>query len=152
MPAGTSFVQSVSGISTGTSAKTIQVLSASSSRAVDIRSIEIGFDGTSTTGPQVLVEILKGTFSGGSGSSAANPVATNPDQTQSITATGVSNYTSEPTFTGNVVFRQYVHPQGKYLWIPPDENAARLPVNKSIAVRVTTATAVNYAGNIYASE
>lgn len=145
-------VQAVSGITTGTAAKTIQVLTAASNHALTVERVEIGFDGTSTTGPQVLVEFIKGTLSGGSGSSAANPVEGYASDPETVQATGVSGYTSEPTHTGNVVFATYVHPQGKYVWVPPDPFVAKVAGATSFSVRVTVSSAVNYAGTITARE
>lgn len=149
---GHSIVQAVSAITTGTAAKTIQVITAAANHALAINRVEIGFDGVVTTGAQVLVEFLKGTMSGGSGSSAANPVEGYSSDPEAVQATGVSGYTSEPTHTANVVFAQYVHPQGKWVWVPPDEFIGKVAGGTSFSIRVTVGTAVNYAGTISASE
>lgn len=146
-------VQSVAAITTGTAAKTIQTLTAAANHGIKIKRVEVGFDGTSTTSPQVLVELIKSTVSGGSGSSAANPVEANPDEGGTVQSTGVSGYTSEPTHTSPaVIFNTYVHPQGKYIWIPPSDAFARVAPGTSLSVRVTVGTAVNYAGTISADE
>lgn len=146
-------VQTVPSVTTGTAAKTIQTLTAGSNHGVKIKRVEIGFDGTSTTGPQVLIELIKSTPTGGSGSSAANPVEANPDEGGSVIATGVYGYTGEPTHGSSaVIFSTFVHPQGKYIWIPPSDAFARVAPGTSFSVRVTVGTAVNYVGTISAEE
>lgn len=147
---GHSLVQSVSAVSTTTSARTMQQVSAAANHPIKIRRVEVGFDGTSTTGPQVLVEIIKGSSSGTG--TTATPVETNGDQPETVQTTGKKDFSAEPTYSGGTVFSQYVHPQGKYIWVPPDDDTARVAGGATFNVRVTVGTAVNYAGNIYLDE
>lgn len=142
-------VQSVSAIATTTSARTMQLVAAASNHAIEWEQIEIGFDGTSTTGAQVLVELLKGA-SGGT-ATAANPAELDSSQPETVQSTGNKDYSAEPS--GGTVFRsQYVHPQGKYIFTPINKAEARIAGGSSISVRVTVSSAVNYAGRIVANE
>ncbi len=142
--------QTVSALTTGTVAKTMQMITAPANHAVLVERIEVGFDGTSTTGPQVLVEVVKGAITGGSGSSTANPVKRDAAQDETVQTTGVTGYTSEPT-GGTTLYRQYVHPQGKHIFVL-DRARGRIKGGESLAVRCTVGTAVNYAGTIDATE
>lgn len=143
-------VQRVSALTTGTAAKTMQRITAPANQAVVVERVEVGFDGTSTTGPQVLVEIVKGVITGGSGTTTANPVKRDAAQDETVQTTGVTGYTSEPS-GGTVIYSQYVHPQGKHI-VVLDRAMGRVKGGDSFAVRCTVGTAVNYAGNIFATE
>jgi hypothetical protein len=143
-------VQGISALTTGTVAKTMQRITAPANQAVVVERVEVGFDGTSTTGPQVLVQLIKGAITGGSGSSTANPVKRDDGQNETVQTVGVTGYTGEPS-GGTVVYSQYVHPQGKHIFVL-DKALGRVKGGDSFAVRCTVGTAVNYAGNIFATE
>lgn len=148
------FQQSISAVSTTTSAKTVQSITAGAQNPVSIQRIEVGFDGTSATGPQVLVEFIKDIPSAGGTSTASNPTPASQTVAPTLAATGRKDYSVEPTYSGTArtVFSMYVHPQGKYIWVPPNDEAGRLDKSEGLFIRCTVGTAVNFSGNIYGSE
>ena len=130
-------------IATGTSAKTILQIKAASGHAAKISEISFSFGGISTTGPQVLCEVMQGVSDDGA-SSAGTVVTFDRTQSGSATVTSKENYTSEPGTPGDAVFGELVHPQAGYTWRPP--GGLTLKDGESIGLRVTTSTSVNVMG------
>jgi hypothetical protein len=124
-----------SGISTGTSAKTIlQLVAASNHRAV-IEELSISFKGVVATDPPVLVEIVRQTTAGTM--SALTPVKKVSTDDEALQTTAQHTATAEPT-TSDVLKRWEIHPQTGLIWQARPGDEIVIPGGGRVAVRVTT--------------
>jgi len=125
-------------IATGTALKTLLQLVGASNHRVAVRSIAISFDGVSTTGVPILVEVLRQSTAGTM--SALTPVKANDSDAETLELTAQHTATAEPT-AGDVVASMLVHPQSRHVFYfnPPQviKGGGRL------GVRVTAAVSVN---------
>lgn len=135
-------------LTAATTRTVLQVLSASNI-PLKVKGWGIYFDGTSTTGEPVQVELLRQTTAG-SGSGSVTPVARN-DESGTIQATAISGPTSEPT-AGNVLDMAEVHPQSGYEVIYPPGDEIEVPSGGRLGIRATAPANVNARAKIYFEE
>lgn len=103
---------------TATVARTVvQVVSAANTQC-EIKEISIGFDGVSSTEKHITVEVCRQSTAGTSSALTMVYPETLPTGV-TPTTTARHSATVEPT-TGDVLVREYVHPQGKFIWRPSD--------------------------------
>lgn len=117
----------------------LSVVAAANVRLI-VDEIDISFDGTSSTGVKVLVEIVQVTGTiGGVATGAANPVKVNAADDETLQTTGNYTWTTEPTGTTVVLDQMLVHPQSSW------SIRKRYPVKggTQLGVRCTSSTAIN---------
>lgn len=134
--AGVRFALNSSSVSTTTSAKTIAQITAASNIGLVVDEIDVTFDGTSSTGPKVLVEILRSATGGTS--SSKSPVKTNVNDDETLQCSGQENFTAEGS-SGIVIDQQLVHPQAGASF----RRRYRVKGGETLNVRCTVSTAVN---------
>lgn len=128
--------------STGTTTMTIFEATAPTNQALVLRNFKVSFDGTSSSGPQVLVEPLNNCTTGQGTSSALTLTKSEPEHAHTIQATAKEHFTVEGTHNGIAApGKSYIHPQGRD-WVLP--RPIRIPAGKAFRIRVTVGTAVNY--------
>ncbi len=128
--------------STGTSLMTLFEATAPANQAIIIKSFKVSFDGTSSTGPQVLVEPLNNCTTGQGTASALTLTKSNPEDGLTLQATAKEHFTVEGTHNGIAApGKSYIHPQGRD-WVLP--RPIRVPNGKAFRVRAQVGTAVNY--------
>lgn len=143
--AGVRFAQNSASVSTSTSAKTIAQVTAPANTGLIVDEIDVSFDGTSSTGPKVLVEILRSMTSGTG--TTNNPVKTNVCDDETLQCTGKDNFTVEPS-GGTVIDQQLVHPQAGASF----RRRYRVKGGETLSIRTTVSTAVNARSRIGGEE
>lgn len=128
--------------STTTSTKTVFEITAPANQAVRIESFKISFDGTSSSGPQPLVEVLTDCTTGQGSGTSLTLYKNDPEQALTLQSSAKEDFSSEGSPGGQPApGKSYVHPQGRD-WVLP--MPMRLRHGKALRVRVTVGTAVNY--------
>ena len=114
--AGISARAQTGSITTGTSAITLlQVVAATNTRVV-VKSISVSFAGTSPTAAPILVDVLRQTTAG---TMMSLTVVKEPNLgSETLQTTAQHTATVEPT-AGDVVAREYVHPQTGVIFSEP---------------------------------
>lgn len=125
-------------IATGTSRKCLIMMTAHASAGLQGIQPDISFYGNSPTAEKIQVELVKGA-GGGTGTSLT---AAKTKGAGSVLATGVGNYSSNPT-SGTVLARVSVHPQSGYRF--PDR--IDLDPGETLAIFVTAAAGVDSEAN-----
>lgn len=114
--AGVRFKGTKSGISTGTSAKTLIQIVAASNHGVLIDEWSISFQGTSNSASPIRVRVLRQTTAG---TMSSLTLVKDPDDTDETLQTSAQHTAmAEPT-ASDVLFEEYVHPQAGYTWQAP---------------------------------
>lgn len=143
--AGTPWRANTAAVVTGTSAKTIlQVVAAANTRGRILR-WGISFDGISATAVPILVEFMRQTTAGTM--SALTLVKGDDSLAESLTTTAQHTATVEPT-PGDVLYRTYVHPQGRYESQFPELFGG----SDRVAIRVTAGASVNCVAHMSGEE
>src|SRR5262249_36787477 len=114
--AGVRFKATKSGVSTGTSAKTLMQIVAAANHGVPIDEVSISFQGTSNSASPIRVRVLRQTTTGTM--SALTPVKDPDDTDETLQTTAQHTATAEPT-ASDVLIEEYVHPQAGYTWQAP---------------------------------
>jgi len=127
-------------ISSTTATKTLLEITASANVALFIKNAVVSFDGTTNTGPKVLVEMVR-TKNKGTGTSVGSIAWVNDNKGDPETpqATARENFSAEPTGAGVVIYKRLVHPQGDFT-IP---KSVKVEKDSTLAIRVTVSSAVN---------
>lgn len=114
--AGISARAQTSSITTGTSAITLlQIVAATNTRVV-VRSISVSFAGTSPTAAPILVDVLRQTTAG---TMTSLTIVKEPNLgSETLQTSAQHTATVEPT-AGDVVAREYVHPQTGVIFSEP---------------------------------
>jgi hypothetical protein len=140
--AGCRFRGTVSGVSTGTSLKTILQIVAASNHAVMIDEISVSFQGTSNTASPILVKVARNTSAG---TMSALTLAKDPDDWgETMQTTAQHTATAEPT-EGTVILEEYVHPQTGYTWQAPHGKAIKIGGGDRLGISVTAGASVSCA-------
>lgn len=103
-----------------TVAKTVvQVVSAANTQG-EVVEVSVGFDGISSTEKHIEVRIARQSTAGTSSALTMVYPETTPT---GVTPTTTARHTAtvEPT-TGDILVREFVHPQGKFIWRPSDKD------------------------------
>lgn len=138
--AGCRFKGTISGVSTGTSLKTVLQVVAASNHAVLIDEISISFQGTSNTASPILVKLARNTDAG---TMTALTLVKDPDDwDETIQTTAQHTATAEPTI-GTVIFEEYVHPQTGYTWQAPHGKAIKIGGGDRLGISVTAGASVS---------
>jgi hypothetical protein len=127
-------------ITSTTATKTILEVTAAALTALFIKNAVISFDGTSNTGPKVLVELVR-TKTKATGTSVGSVawVNDNKGDPEAPQCTARENFSAEPTGGGVVIYKRLVHPQGDFT-IP---KSVKVEKDSTLAIRVTVSSAVN---------
>jgi len=123
------------GFSTGTTTKSILQLVAPANTALVCNRASISFDGTSSSANKILVQILR-SMTGGTGT-VRNPVKINASDSETLQATGVENFSAEPS-GGTVVFEELIHPQTGYT----SPEAIKVKAGETLTMRVLAPASV----------
>lgn len=127
-------------ISSGTATKTLLELTANVAVAAFVKNGVISFDGTTNTGPKVLVEMVRSkTKNTGTAAATVGVVNDNEGDPETAQCTARENFSVEPTGPGVVIYKRLVHPQGDFT-LP---KRCKVKKDSTIAIRVTVSTAVN---------
>lgn len=128
------------GISTGTSAKTLLQVVAAANHGVRITEVAIGFHGVNATHEPILVELLRQTTAGTM--SSLTPVKGDDGVSDTLDTTAQHTATAEPT-AGDILRAWTVHPQTGLVYIAPPGAPITAPAAGRIGLRVTAANSVN---------
>lgn len=139
---GVGFKAVVAGVATGTSAKTLMQIVAASNHRVLAKEIGVAFQGTSNSAAPILVEVLRQSDAGTM--SALTPVKANDSDDETLEVTAQHTATAEPT-PGDVIFKQYVHPQSGFYWQAPFGGEQAIKGGGRLGIRVTAGADVNAA-------
>jgi hypothetical protein len=134
------FKATTAAVATGTSAKTILQAVAASNHAALIDEVSVSFQGTSNTAAPILVEVLRQTTAGTM--SSLTGVKDPDDWDETLQTTFQHTATAEPT-AGDVLMREYVHPQTGYTWQAPFGRQIKIGGGDRLGVRVTAGADVN---------
>jgi hypothetical protein len=134
---------SISGVATGTAAKTILQIVAAANHRVIVPGFVVSFAGTVATDAPVLVELLRQTTAGTM--SAATPVKTNSADDETLQTTAQHTSTGEPT-AGDILFKMYIHPQSGGVIVLPDPIV--VPGGTRLGLRVTVGTSQTMAATL----
>lgn len=137
-------------ISTGTSAKTLVQVVSASDHQIELLEAQVSFDGISSTAEPIICELVRqsdaGTMSG------LTPVlAHSMPASFSIRTTAQHTASSEPT-TGDVLWREEVHPQSKFIWRPSGPLRITAWDGGRLAIRVTAPASVNATARLVVEE
>lgn len=127
-------------IATGTSAKTILQIVAASNHAVLVHEWSISFEGVSNTAAPIEVVLMRQTTAGTM--SSLTLVKDPDDWDETIQTTAQHTSTSEPT-SGDVLFRELVHPQTGYTWQAPFGRLLKIGGGDRVGIVVTAASGVD---------
>lgn len=134
------WIAKITGVATGTAAKTLLQIVAPTNQRVKIKEIGIGFHGISNTAEPILVELLRQTTAG---TMTALTLIKEDDTTpESIQSTAAHTATAEPT-PGDVIRTWTIHPQTAQVYQLPIEDEIIVGGGKRYALRVTAAATVN---------
>lgn len=145
---GQLYTAGVDGLATGTALKTILQIATPSTVRAKITSLDVTFDGVTSTNIPVLVSLRRQTSGGtGSASLASNfgPNPLNPDApTANVTATQgpAGTWTAEPT-TGKVLKVWRISPTAGITYQLPLGQEFEMAVSQYMGVVVTAGAAVN---------
>jgi hypothetical protein len=146
---GNRFKFTKSGISTGTSIKTLIQIVAASNHKILIDEISISFAGTSNTAAPILVQVARNTDAGTMSSLTG---AKDPDDwDETMQTTGQHTATAEPT-QGTVIIDEYVHPQTGYTWQAPFGKAIAIGGGDRLGIAVTAGASVSAAVRVCGEE
>lgn len=135
------YTASLSGISTGTSLKTLMELGTTATMRATILSWWIEFDGISGSATPIKVELIRGT-GGITGTSITAEKYTDKYDAAATVAKHTS--TNEGTIgVTNALESHYVHPQSGILVQYPLDREIQIPVSAFLRLRVTAAASVN---------
>jgi hypothetical protein len=135
------YTASLSGISTGTSLKTLMELGTSANMRATILSWWVEFDGTSGSATPIKVELIRGT-GGITGTSITAEKYT--DKYDAAVTVAKHTASSEGTIgVTNALESHYVHPQSGILVQYPLDREIQIPVSAFLRLRVTAAASVN---------
>lgn len=147
--AGNRFKGTKSGISTGTSIKTLLQIVAASNHKVLIDEISISFAGTSNTAAPILVQIARNTDAG---TMTSLTLVKDPDDwDETIQTTAQHTATVEPT-QGTVIMEEYVHPQTGYTWQAPFGKQIAIGGGDRLGIAVTAGASVSAAVRVCGEE
>jgi hypothetical protein len=129
-------------------AETVLLLAGHASVWARIREMSLAFDGTSATAAPVEIKVKRGNSASQGTSTAATEEKWLPDSPGAL-ATGFHSFTAEPTYTGQPLMHQNIHPQGG-LWVwkaIDDADSIWLDndANSFIGIEVTAPAVVNVA-------
>lgn len=147
--AGCRFKGVISGVSTGTSLKTILQVVAASNHAVLIDEISVSFQGTSNTASPILVTIARNSSAGTM--SALTLVKDPDDWDETMQTTAQHTATAEPT-QGTIIMEEYVHPQTGYTWQAPHGKAIKVGGGDRLGIQVTAGASVSCAVRVTGEE
>lgn len=133
-------------IDTGTAEKTILQIQAAANHGCWIKRIDVSFDGISPTSAPIHVKIARQSEAG-TGGVTVTPRQTDRDIADAIQATALSGpvsavWTSDPT-TGDILYEQFIHPQGSRPFIFPYGQWLAVHGNDRIGVIVTAGVDVD---------
>lgn len=135
------YTSSVSGISTGTTLKTLMELGTTSTVRATILSWWVEFEGTSGTATPIKVELIRGT-----GGITGTTITAEKYTDKYDAAATVAKHTSTNEGTigvTNPLEVHYVHPQSGILVQYPLDREVQIPVSAFLRIRVTAAASVN---------
>lgn len=138
--AGRRGICTLTGVATGTAAKTLIQVVAATNHAVEITEVGVGFHGVNNTHEPILVELLRqtdaGTMSSLTPKAADDSIADTFDTTAQHTATG------EPT-GGDVLRAWTVHPQTGLVYQVSERAPIIVGAGDRVGLRVTAANSVD---------
>lgn len=138
--AGNRFKGTISGVSTGTSLKTILQIVAASNHKVLIDEFSVSFQGTSNTATPILFQVTRQTSAG---TMTSLTLKKDPDDwDETIQTTAQHTATAEPT-AGETILEEYVHPQTGYTWQAPFGKAIAIGGGDRLGFVVTAGASVN---------
>ncbi len=112
--AGVRFSAQTAEITTGTTLKTVLMITAAANVRVLVREVSVSFKGVTSTDAPILVQVLR--FSTAGTFTSLTPVKNNDGDDETLQVTAGHTATAEPT-PGDVLVREEVHPQGgAFLW------------------------------------
>jgi hypothetical protein len=130
---------------TAGTAKSVLVVTGGANKPLSIVQMTVGCDATSTG--LLKVELLAGTLSGGTTTTAPNIARMNIDALSAAPIFAASSYSAEPTYTklannGALAIKTMVFPlpMGSYDIEFPLGRGFAIPVSSSFAVRLTSTT------------
>ncbi len=138
--AGRNGIAKVTGVVTGTSAKTLLQVVAATNHAVEIAEVAIAFHGTSATAEPILVELLRQTTAGTM--TSLTPVKGDDGVSDTLDTTAQHTSTSEPT-AGDILRAWTIHPQFGIVYQPSVDAKIVVPAGGRVGLRVTAAADVN---------
>jgi hypothetical protein len=147
--AGNRFKFTKSGISTGTSLKTLIQIVAASNHKVLIDEWSISFQGTSNTASPILVQVARQTTAGTM--SALTGVKDPADWDETMQTTAQHTASAEPTL-GDILFEEYVHPQTGYTWQAPLGKEIAIGGGGRLGIIVTAGASVSATVRVAGSE
>ena len=137
--AGLKLAAVTAAIATGTAAKTLAQILAPANHRVQLKRLEISFDGVTNTATPIKVDILRQTTAGTM--SSLTPVKRG-NFTETLQTTAQHTATAEPT-AGDVLRSFYVHPQQGEVWEAPFDDPIDIPGGTRLGVRATASASVN---------
>lgn len=138
--AGVRFRATKSGITTGTSAKTLVQLIAAANHAVLLDDIEVAFNGVSATAEPIRIRVLRQTTAG---TATSLTLVKDPDDAaETLQTTASHTATAEPT-AGDVLLETYCHPQTGWSWSVPRERAIKIGGGDRVGIEVLAAASVS---------
>jgi hypothetical protein len=147
--AGCRFKGTISGVSTGTSLKTVMQIIAASNHAVMLSEISVSFQGTSNTAAPILVKVTRQTDAG---TATGLTLVKDPDDwDETIQTTASHTATAEPT-AGSTIMEEYVHPQTGYTWQAPFGGAIKIGGGDRLGITVTAGASISCAVRVVGEE
>lgn len=132
-------IAKITGVSTGTAAKTMIQLVAAANHAIEIIEVSVGFHGTNNTHEPILVELLRQTDAGTM--SVLTPAKGDDSVGDTLDTSAQHTATSEPTGS-DVLGVWTVHPQTGLVYQPPP-GAIIVGAGDRAGLRVTAANSVS---------
>ena len=129
-------IAKLTGVATGTSAKTLIQLAAATNHAIEIVEVGIGFHGTSNTEEPILVELLRQTDAGTMSALTINSADDSGGDTFDTSAYHTA--TVEPS-AGTVLRAWTVHPQTGFVYQAHDKAPIIVGAGDRIGLRATSA-------------
>lgn len=147
--AGNRFKATKSGITTGTSAKTLLQVIAATNHKVLIDELSVSFNGTSNTAAPILVQVIRQTSAGTM--TSLTGVKDPDDFDETLQTTFQHTASAEPT-SGDVLFEEYVHPQTGYTWQAGFGRAIQVGGGDRVGVVVTAGASVSATARVAGEE
>lgn len=127
-------IAQLTGVATGTSAKTLIQLIAAANHAIEICEVSIGFHGTNNAHEPIKVELVRQTDAGTM--SSLTPLKNDDSVGDTLDTTAQHTATVEPTTT-DVLRAWTVHPQTGLVVLFPEDTRPVIGAGDRVGLRVT---------------
>jgi hypothetical protein len=143
--AGILAVAQTGNLATGTALKTLAMIKAAANHRCKAHEFSVSFEGVTVTDAPILVQIYRPTTDGTM--SSLTPKKIDDDAAETLQTVAYENASAEPTI-GDILFSQYVHPQGEWTYRRPFGKEIVVRGGQRLAIAVTAITGVDVVARI----